>query len=82
MKNQSPIEIPQGSILGPLLWIGMYSRVKTLDLLTDVTSIDFADYIAVVVAAYLLEEVEIYTNKTSHEVISWLDKYLILSAHL
>lgn len=41
----------QGSALGPLLWIIMFNGVRTLDLITGVATIAFADDIWLTVVA-------------------------------
>ena len=74
MKSyQTTCGVPQGSVLGPLLWIIMYNGVLTLDLPTGVASIGFADDIGVTVVARLLEEVELYANEAAYEIKSWLE---------
>ncbi|CAD7086205.1 unnamed protein product [Hermetia illucens] len=66
--------VPQGSVLGPLLWLIMYNGVLTLRLPSGVTTIGFADDIGVTIVAKHLDEIEIYANEAIWEINSWLKK--------
>lgn len=65
--------VPQGSILGPLLWNIMYNDVLTLEFSPESTIVGFADDIALVVMARHLKEVELYANEAVNKISSWLD---------
>lgn len=64
--------VPQGSVLGPLLWNVMYDGVLKLKLPERANIIGFADDIALVCVAKQLEEAEIVTNSCIRIVRSWL----------
>lgn len=64
--------VPQGSVLGPLLWNVMYDGVLKLKLPERAKIIGFADDIALVCVAKQLEEAEIVTNSCIRIVRSWL----------
>lgn len=59
-------DLPQDSVLGPLLWNAMYNGVLSLLMPKDITSIGFANDPAVVVVAKHSEDVELYGSETIH----------------
>ena len=65
--------VPQGSVLGPLLWNVMYDGVLRLKVPEEAKIIGFADDIAVVVQARNLEDVQLYTNETIRTIKLWLE---------
>lgn len=65
--------VPQGSVLGPLLWIIMYDGVLRLNLPKGVQIIGFADDIAIVTVAKHIHEVEAATNEAIRLVRQWLE---------
>lgn len=64
--------VPQGSVLGPLLWNVMYDGVLRLNLPERVKIVGFADDIALVCEAKGLSEAETVTNASIQIVRSWL----------
>lgn len=74
--------VPQGSVLGPLLWNVMYDGVLRLKLPDRVTIVGFADDIALVCVAKELGEVEAVANSAIQTVRSWLSSVgLTLADH-
>lgn len=64
--------VPQGSVLGPLLWNIMYDRVLRLSLPEGAKTIGFADDIAVVVEAKYKDEVTLQANQSILLIRDWL----------
>lgn len=64
--------VPQGSVLGPLLWNIMYDAVLRLRLPDNVKIVGFADDIALVCVAKQLSTAETITNASVQIVRSWL----------
>ncbi|CAB0044680.1 unnamed protein product [Trichogramma brassicae] len=56
--------VPQGPVLGPILWNVMYDRILRLKLPRSAKIVGFADDIAVTVVAKHLDLVEFYKNET------------------
>ncbi|CAD7089303.1 unnamed protein product [Hermetia illucens] len=66
--------VPQGSVLGPLLWIIMYDGILKLQLPKGVTIIGFADDIGVTIVAQDIDEIEVLTNEAIFEIRSWVEE--------
>lgn len=64
--------VPQGSVLGPLLWNVMYDEVLRLPLERDTTTIAFADDLAIIVCGKLIEDVTYTANKAIFSIRQWL----------
>lgn len=64
--------VPQGSVLGPLLWNIMYDEVLRLPMPAGTKTIGFADDVAVVVVAKYLEEVTQRVNEAVNKIRLWL----------
>lgn len=74
--------VPQGSVLGPLLWNVMYDGVLRLQLPDNVRIIGFADDIALVIVAKEIGEAKTVTEGSIQVVRSWLDSMgLALAEH-
>uniref|UniRef100_A0ABD2WSZ8 Reverse transcriptase domain-containing protein n=1 Tax=Trichogramma kaykai TaxID=54128 RepID=A0ABD2WSZ8_9HYME len=56
--------VPQGSVLGPILWNVMYNRILRLELPRSAKTVGFVDDIAITVVAKHLDLVEYYSNET------------------
>lgn len=65
--------VPQGSVLGPILWNIMYDGILQLGVPVGATIVGFADDIAVVVTAKHVDEVELIANETILKVMNWLE---------
>lgn len=65
--------VPQGSILGPVLWNVLYDGVLRLELPEGVTAVAYADDLAVVVVARDEEELMRKANYAIEEITAWLE---------
>lgn len=74
--------VPQGSVLGPLLWNVMYNGILQLNLPAGVKTIGFADDIALLIVAAELDVAKTMTNASVGVVKSWLSSMgLTLAEH-
>lgn len=74
--------VPQGSVLGPILWNVMYDAVLRLPLPRGASSVGLADDLAILVVAKHLEEVQLIANRSVETIRKWLDSVgLTLADH-
>ncbi|KAH8391448.1 hypothetical protein KR200_012008, partial [Drosophila serrata] len=64
--------VPQGSVLGPLLWNTMYDGVLRLPMPSGTTIVGFADDVAVVVTAKERTAAEDLENEAIGSIEAWL----------
>lgn len=78
LEDQSEMQmtcgVPQGSVLGPVLWNILYNEVLQIQTEQDTQVIGFADDTAVVVTGKSREEVEDKANATIRDIIRLLVK--------
>lgn len=65
--------VPQGSVLGPLLWNIMYDGLLRVALPTEVKLVAYADDVAVVIVAKHLEEINHIFDITFERINRWMD---------
>lgn len=84
-EGQKSVEVtagvPQGSLIGPALWNGMYNGVLTLELPTGVEIIGFADDIILTVTGETLEEVQMLATESIDKVENWMKDAKLQIAH-
>ena len=73
--------VPQGSILGPTLWNGMYDGVLTLRLPRKVKIVGFADDVSLTAMGETREEVEISVMEAMHTIENWMNGVKLQIAH-
>lgn len=74
--------VPQGSVLGPLLWNIFYDELMELEMAENTDIVGFADDIAVVATASKTEQLEIEVNDSLDRIHRWLKmKNLQLAVH-
>lgn len=67
--------VPQGSVLGPLLWSIMYDSLLTTEMPEGVNLIGFADDVAVIVRAWRVEELEVVAIESLKVVNKWMNAH-------
>lgn len=65
--------VPQGSVLGPLLWNVMYDGILRLQLPGKVSIVGFADDIALVIVAKEIDEAKTVSEASIQVVRSWMN---------
>ena len=65
--------VPQGSVLGPLLWNVQYDGVSGVDVPRGVELVGYADDLAVIVTGKRKEEVERRAEVALEEVTRWME---------
>jgi hypothetical protein len=66
--------VPQGSVLGPLLWNLLYDGILNIDMPEGVETMAFADDLAVVTTAKTENQLMRNTNEALHKIAEWLAK--------
>lgn len=65
--------VPQGSVLGPTLWNILYDGVLSLPLMEGVTTLAYADDLAVIVEAEDQRDLSFRTNESLERIVEWMD---------
>ena len=65
--------VPQGSVLGPLLWNIMYDGLLKLAMPSEARLVAFADDVAVVIVAKHLVEINLIFDITFGRISRWMD---------
>lgn len=73
--------VPQGSILGPVLWNIMYDAVLRLKLPEGVEIVGFADDIVLTVMGDSKEQVEVRSYRAIGTVVQWMTEHKLKIAH-
>lgn len=73
--------VPQGSMVGPLLWNGMYDGVLRLDLPGGTKIVGFADDIVLMVLGETQLQVEAYASESIRAVEEWMGHHQLTLAH-
>lgn len=74
--------VPQGSVLGPLLWNVMYDHVFNIEFPSDTKIVGYADDVAIVVVAKHIDEAVEKAEIAAERIMSWLTSVgLSLAAH-
>lgn len=64
--------VPQGSVLGPVLWNILYDGVLGLDLTVDAGTVGFADDLALIVGARDEDALMANVNKCLKQISAWM----------
>lgn len=73
--------VPQGSILGPILWNIMYDSILKLELPEKTEIIGFADDIVTTTLGDTMDEVNMITERTGELTGEWLAANMLQRAH-
>lgn len=73
--------VPQGSMVGPLLWNGMYDGVLTLQLPAGVSIVGFADDIVLMVLGETQLQVEVQASEAIRIIEEWMSNHQLQLAH-
>lgn len=73
--------VPQGSMIGPLLWNSMYDGVLTLGLPGGVNIVGFADDIVLMVLGETQLEVEVIASEAVRSIEGWMESHKLYLAH-
>lgn len=73
--------VPQGSLIGPGLWNGMYDGVLTLQLPTGVSIVGFADDIVLMVLGESQLQVEVRATEAIRTIEEWMGIHHLGLAH-
>lgn len=73
--------VPQGSLIGPGLWNGMYDGVLTLELPTGVSIVGFADDIVLMVLGESQLQVEVQATEAIRTIEEWMGLHHLGLAH-
>ena len=69
--------VPQGSILGPILWYLTYNGVLNLALPNGVRSVAYADDLALIITVKREYDLENRANKALFMVKEWMNRHFL-----
>lgn len=72
--------VPQGSVLGPLLWSIMYDSLLTTEMPEGVNLVGFADDVAVVARSWRVEHLEDTVNESLRILQDWMNEHWLTLA--
>lgn len=67
--------VPQGSVIGPILWNIVYNGVLELNLGKEVRQIAYADDLILIITAKTEDELEFLASRSVQAVESWMRKH-------